>query len=60
MVVFMYRVFTMKCTDCEGIFKIGSFFQVLRVSYLLLEFKFPPELLGYFRGHRWVAPAVQY
>jgi hypothetical protein len=33
-------------------------FQVLWISCLLQEFKFPPKCLGYLTGHRRGAPAV--
>jgi hypothetical protein len=33
-------------------------FQVLSVSCLLYEFKFPPTFLGYFKGHHWGSQTV--
>jgi hypothetical protein len=33
-------------------------FQVLRVSWILQEFKFSPKFVGCLTGHRWGTPAV--
>jgi uncharacterized membrane protein YgdD (TMEM256/DUF423 family) len=58
--VLSYKMSTMKSSDFGDVLKIGEclFCQVLRVSRLLQESKFPPKCLGYLTGHHWAAPTV--
>jgi hypothetical protein len=46
----------MKRPDFGDILKVGklTFFQVLRVSCALKEFKFPPKISGYLKGHKCI------
>jgi hypothetical protein len=54
-----YVVSTMKRPDFEDVLKIVKWeFQVLRVSCVLQEFKFPPKFLSYLKGHRWGSVVV--
>jgi hypothetical protein len=50
---------SMKRPDFREFLKIGKcFFQVLRVSCVLQEFKFLPKVLCYLTGHRWGAVVI--
>jgi hypothetical protein len=43
----------------QGVYnEMPWFFKVLRVSYILQEFKFPPKFLGYLTGHHWGAVVI--
>jgi hypothetical protein len=46
----------MKRLDFGDVLRIGKWggrVQVLRISCLLQQLKFPPKFLGYLTGHRW-------
>jgi hypothetical protein len=49
----------MKRPDFGGVLKIVNFFfQMLKVSSVLQEFKFRPIFWGYLTDHRWGAPTA--
>jgi hypothetical protein len=49
----------MKHPDSGEVFKREEWgFQVLSLSCVVQDFKFPPKLLGYLKDHRWGASTV--